>query len=68
MLQRRLGAPAADGVFGPTTRARVIAFQRAHHLPTNGLVGNAEWRALGAGTGTYTPPVLGFMGALFAST
>ena len=68
MLQRRLGAPAADGVFGPTTRARVIAFQRAHHLPANGLVGNPEWRALGAGTGTYTPPVLGFTGTLFAST
>ena len=68
MLQRSLGAPAADGVFGPTTRASVIAFQHAHHLTVNGLVGNAEWRALGAGTGTYTPPVPGFMGTLFAST
>jgi hypothetical protein len=68
MLQRHLGAPTADGVFGPTTRARVIAFQRAHHLPASGLVGNAEWRALGAGTGSYTPPVPGFMGTLFAST
>jgi Putative peptidoglycan binding domain len=68
MLQRSLGAPAADGVFGPTTRASVIAFQRTHHLPANGRVGNAEWRALGAGTGTYTPPVPGFMGTLFAST
>jgi Putative peptidoglycan binding domain len=68
MLQRSLGAPAADGVFGPTTRASVIAFQRAHHLRANGIVGSAEWRALGAGTGTYTPPVRGFMGALFTST
>lgn len=68
MLQRSLGAPAADGVFSPATRASVIAFQRVHLLPANGLVGNAEWRALGAGTGTYTPPVPGFMGTLFAST
>jgi peptidoglycan hydrolase-like protein with peptidoglycan-binding domain len=68
MLQRHLGAPHPDGVFGATTRARVIAFQRAHHLPANGIVGSAEWRALGAGTGTYTPPVRGFMGTLFAST
>jgi len=68
MLQRRLGAPATDGVFGAETRARVTAFQRAHHLPANGIVGRAEWRALGAGTGTSTPPVLGFMGTLFAST
>ena len=68
MLQRSLGAPAADGVFSPATRASVIAFQRVHHLPASGRVGNAEWRALGAGTGTYTPPVRGFMGTLFAST
>ena len=68
MLQRHLGAPHPDGVFGATTRARVIAFQRAHHRPANGIVGSAEWRALGAGTGTYTPPVRGFMGTLFAST
>jgi hypothetical protein len=68
MLQRHLGAPHPDGVFGATTRASVIAFQRAHHLPANGIVGSAEWRALGAGTGTYTPPVRGFMGTLFAST
>jgi hypothetical protein len=68
MLQRQLGAPAADGVFGATTQARVVAFQRAHHLPASGLVGHPEWRALGAGAGTYTPPVPGFMGTLFAST
>ena len=68
MLQSRLRAPHADGVFGPTTRASVIAFQRAHHLAANGIVGSAEWRALGAGTGTYTPPVPGFMRTLFTST
>jgi len=68
MLQRRLGAPDADGVFGPMTRASVVAFQRAHHLTANGIVGSAEWQALGAGTGPYASPVPGFMGALFAST
>jgi len=65
-LQRRLGAPNADGMFGATTRDRVVAFQRARHLSANGIVGSAVWRALGAGTGTYTPPVRGFMGDLFA--
>jgi hypothetical protein len=68
VLQRRLGELNATGVFGPATQARVVAFQRARHLTANGIVGSAVWRALGAGTGTYTPPVRGFMGALFAST
>jgi hypothetical protein len=68
VLQRRLGGLNATGAFGPATRARVVAFQRARHLTANGIVGSAEWRALGAGTGTYTPPMRGFMGALFAST
>jgi peptidoglycan hydrolase-like protein with peptidoglycan-binding domain len=68
MLQRHLGTPHPDGVFGASTRARVIAFQRAHHLAANGVVGSAEWRALGAGTGTYIPPVRGLMSTLFAST
>ena len=68
MLQRRLGAPNPDGVFRATTRARVVAFQRARHLTANGIVGSAVWRALGAGTGTYSPPVPGSMSALFAST
>ena len=68
VLQRRLGGLKADGQFGPATRARVVAFQRAHHLTANGIVGSAEWRALGAGTGTYTPPVRGITSTLFTST
>ena len=68
VLQRRLGGLNATGAFDPATRARVVAFQRARHLTANGIVGSAVWRALGAGTGTYIPPVRGFMGALFAST
>ncbi len=67
ILQQRLGAPA-DGIFSPATGASVIAFQRRHDLPATGVVGPAEWRALGAGTGTYTPAVPGFMSTLFAST
>jgi len=68
VLQRRLGGLKADGMFGPLTRAKVVAFQLARHLPANGIVNSEVWRALGAGNGTYTPPVRGFMGALFAST
>jgi len=67
LMQRSLRV-LADGDFGPLTRARVVAFQRAHHLVANGVVGTAVWRALGAGTRTYTPAVRGFMGSLFAST
>lgn len=67
VLQRRLGLKST-GAFDTTTRARVVAFQRARHLTANGIVSSAVWRALGAGTGTYTPPVPGFMGALFAPT
>jgi hypothetical protein len=66
-LQRRLGGLAADGVFGPKTKAKVVTFQRARKLPANGVVTSAVWRALGAGA-AYTPPVKGFMGTLFAST
>jgi len=68
VLQRRLGGLNPSGEFGPATLARVVAFQRARHLTANGIVGTAVWRALGAGTGTYTPPLHGFMGVLFAST
>ena len=69
---RRAAAPSGgshrDGAFGATTRARVVAFQRARHLTANGVVGSAVWRALGAGSGTYIPAVRGFMDALFAPT
>jgi hypothetical protein len=37
---------AVDGVFGPLTQAAVEAFQRAHHLPANGIVGQSTWRDL----------------------
>ena len=42
--------------------------QRGNLLTTDSFGGSATWRALGAGIGTYTPPVRGFMDTLFAST
>jgi lysozyme family protein len=44
-VQRTLHV-AADGVFGPRTRAAVVRFQRSHHLPATGVVNAATWQAL----------------------
>jgi len=49
-LQARLGV-AVDGDFGPLTEARVIAFQRAHGLTPDGVVGATTRAALGLGPG-----------------
>lgn len=38
-LQARLGVHPATGYFGPITRAAVIAYQIANHLPGTGFVG-----------------------------
>lgn len=46
------GSPAAPNnnrytpVFGANTRAAVVRFQRAHGLPTDGVVGPSTWKAL----------------------
>ena len=45
-LQRAIGADA-DGVFGPGTRAAVVAFQAAHGLTADGIVGPLTAHALG---------------------
>jgi len=66
-LQRRLGGLKADGAFGPRTRAKVVAFQRARHLRVNGVVTAGVWRALGAGV-RYTPVRGSRMATLFKST
>ena len=41
-------AASPDGVFGPRTRAAVIAFQASRSLNPDGIVGPKTWRALQA--------------------
>jgi Transglycosylase-like domain/Putative peptidoglycan binding domain len=45
-LQQKLGV-AADGVYGPKTRAAVRRFQRAHGLAADGVAGPRTLAALG---------------------
>jgi peptidoglycan hydrolase-like protein with peptidoglycan-binding domain len=37
---------AVDGAFGSRTNAAVVAFQRSHHLPADGVVRAGTWKAL----------------------
>lgn|GEM_PF-5490212 len=46
---------AADGVFGPATKAAVLAFQRARGLVADGIVGPATHGALGRVPGGAAP-------------
>lgn len=64
-LQRALRVHAS-GVFDRPTRAKVVAFQRAHHLPADGVVDGDDYHALEAYA--VTPATAGLMPALFATS
>ena len=46
ILQIILGNLSVDGSFGPATQTAVIAFQKAHGLEPDGIVGPKTWKAL----------------------
>lgn len=46
LIQRKLGI-AADGVYGPATKAAVQAFQRRNLMTPDGIVGPATWNVMG---------------------
>ncbi|MGH9205098.1 MAG: peptidoglycan-binding protein, partial [Acidimicrobiales bacterium] len=46
LLQAQGATLKADGLFGPETRTAVLAFQQAHGLAADGIVGAVTWQAL----------------------
>lgn len=62
-LQRQLLAAGfnpgkVDGLFGPKTKAAVMAFQRARGLEVDGIAGPRLWAALDVQRGSGQRPVL----------
>jgi peptidoglycan hydrolase-like protein with peptidoglycan-binding domain len=62
-LQRQLQAAGlfadtVDGVFGPSTKCAVMAFQRARGLEVDGIVSPRTWAALDTRRGTGLRPIL----------
>jgi peptidoglycan hydrolase-like protein with peptidoglycan-binding domain len=62
-LQRQLEAVGlfadpVDGVFGPSTKCAVMAFQRAKGLEVDGIAGPRTWAALDTRRGTGLRPIL----------
>ncbi len=45
-----------DGIFGPKTRQATIAFQKAHGLAPDGIIGPLTWGALESATPGPQPP------------
>jgi peptidoglycan hydrolase-like protein with peptidoglycan-binding domain len=43
-----------DGVFGPSTKAAVMAYQRGNGLAADGIVGCGTWRRLTAAANGLT--------------
>lgn len=44
--QMKYNSGAADGIYGPKSQSAVIAFQRAHKLAADGIIGPITWAAL----------------------
>ena len=54
-LQMLLGI-TVDGIFGPKTKAAVIAYQTAHDLEPDGICGPKTWAALDEAVGQDPAP------------
>ena len=48
-IQQAVGATPVDGKFGPGPAAKVKAFQAAHGLAPDGIVGPQTWNAILSG-------------------